>query len=116
MFTEVPLVLKQGELFTGSCKGVAVDAQGNIYVADSRNERIVKLSPAGKVLIIWDRSPNVVSSLAVDTQGNLYVTEDPLFSGQAPEQLEKFSATGKTISVWKGLSRQLRAKNCFEFV
>jgi DNA-binding beta-propeller fold protein YncE len=83
--------------------GVAVDARGNIYVADSRNERIVKLSPAGKVLTIWDRSPNVVGSLAVDTQGNLYVTEDPLFSGHVPVQLEKFSATGKTISVWKGL-------------
>lgn len=83
--------------------GVAVDVQGNIYVADSRNERIVKLSPAGKVLTIWDRSPNVVDSLAVDTQGNLYVIEGPSFSGHARIQLEKFSATGKTISVWKGL-------------
>lgn len=32
--------------------GVGVDAQGNVYVADSRNRRAQKLSPEGKFLAV----------------------------------------------------------------
>ncbi len=30
-------------------KGVAVDAKGNVYIADSRNSRVRKVSPGGKI-------------------------------------------------------------------
>jgi uncharacterized protein (TIGR03663 family) len=34
--------------------GMALDADGNLYVADSANHRIVKLSPEGQVVDTWD--------------------------------------------------------------
>src|SRR5688572_5952508 len=36
-----------------SPQGVAVDEQGNVYVADTRNHRIQKLSPQGDPLAMW---------------------------------------------------------------
>jgi hypothetical protein len=35
--------------------GVAADAEGNVYVADTDNERIKKLSPSGEPLMQWRR-------------------------------------------------------------
>jgi trimeric autotransporter adhesin len=67
----------------------AADAAGNVYVADSGNHRIRKISPAGVVTTLAGTgtqgflngtaaaaqfsNPN---SVAVDAAGNLYVTED----------------------------------------
>ena len=67
----------------------AVDAAGNVYVADTGNHRIRKISPAGVVTTLAGTgtqgfqngtaaaaqfsNPN---SVAVDAAGNLYVTED----------------------------------------
>jgi DNA-binding beta-propeller fold protein YncE len=60
---------------------IAVDSQGNIYVADWYGERIVKLDPKGKALAIWsglevgiDGFINM-QDIAVDQQGNIYLTD-----------------------------------------
>ncbi len=34
-------------------KGIAVDEQGYIYVADTGNHRILKVSPTGELLAVW---------------------------------------------------------------
>ncbi len=36
-----------------SPQGIAIDRDGNIYVADMRNSRIVKFSSAGEFLLSW---------------------------------------------------------------
>jgi DNA-binding beta-propeller fold protein YncE len=60
---------------------VAVDGQGNLYVADMSNHRIQKLSPAGEPLAQWGsqgRGPGQFDhpvGVAVDGQGNLYVAD-----------------------------------------
>ena len=70
---------------------VALDATGNLYIADLLNNRIRKVSPAGIISTVagngtagysGDNGPaanaqlNWPSALAVDVQGNLYVADN----------------------------------------
>ena len=73
-----------------SPSGIAIDASGNLYIADSENFRIRKVTPegiistvAGNAIIGSDgdggpanqASIGYVSGLAVDADGNLYIAD-----------------------------------------
>lgn len=63
------------------------DAQGNLFVADSRNNKIRKISPLGLVTTVAGTTQgfndgdvsiaqfNNIIYITIDPQGNLYVTE-----------------------------------------
>ncbi len=75
-------------LFNGPC-GVAVDSAGNVYVADSGNHTIRKVTPGGVVTTVaglagsWGSADGPGSAArfsephgaAVDSAGNVYVTD-----------------------------------------
>ena len=55
-------------------KDVAVDSTGNIYVADTDNHKIKKITPDGVVTTI-SGTFNFPSGLAIDPAGNIYVAD-----------------------------------------
>lgn len=85
-------------------RGVATDADGDIYVADTRNYRIQKFSPDGEFIgswgtrgtgngQFWDGPYDVV----VDSHWYVYAT-DPAF-----HRIQKFTNYGLFVTAWGSL-------------
>lgn len=78
-----------------SPRGIAVDAAGNVYVADLGNQRVVKFSPDGQTASTWGQKGtaagefNEPSGVATDAQGNVYVADT--WNGR----IQKFSSQGE---------------------
>jgi DNA-binding beta-propeller fold protein YncE len=91
----------KGEL--DSPTGIAVDASGNILVADTGNGRIEKFSPTGTFLSTLGTDRNGYGQLgepngiAVDRSGNIYVAEVA-----SNHRVQKLAPDGKFIAEWKG--------------
>jgi DNA-binding beta-propeller fold protein YncE len=90
----------KGEL--DSPLGIAVDANGNILVADTNNGRIEKFSPTGGFLSTIGTKgtghgqlgePN---GIAIDGAGNIYVAE------ASNHRVQKLAPDGTFIAEWKG--------------
>lgn len=80
--------------------GLAVDAQGTVYVADAGDNTIKKLSPAGQLLATWGGTGSAPGELswpqgvAVDAQGNVYVVD------ANNNRIQKFSSTGTLLAIF----------------
>ena len=80
-------------------EGIALDRHGNLLVADTDNNRIVKLSPTGRLLAAYGTPGSGVgqlsapTSVAVDGQGNIYVAD------AYNARIQKIDTSGK-FSVW----------------
>jgi tripartite motif-containing protein 71 len=80
--------------------GLAVDAQGSIYVADGGDNTIKKLSPTGQLLATRGKTGSAPGELswpqgvALDAQGNVYVADSN------NSRIEKFSSTGTLLAVF----------------
>jgi len=79
---------------------VAVDGYGNAYVADTNNNRVVKLSPAGNVLAEWGSRGTAAgrfhspTGVAVDAAGNVYVVDSE------NNRVEVFDPNGTFLNAW----------------
>jgi YD repeat-containing protein len=77
---------------------VAIDAQGNIWVADKGNNRIQKFNAKGEFVAKFGASGSgngqlsIPTSLAIDAQGNIWVTE------RANNRVQKFSPSGEYLT------------------
>ena len=80
--------------------GLAIDAQGTIYVADAGDNTIKKLSPTGQLLATWGKTGSAPGELswpegvAVDVERNVYVAD------LNNNRIEKFSSTGTLLAVF----------------
>jgi streptogramin lyase len=86
---------------------IALDAQGNMYITDLGRNKVLKVSPAGKILTSWGSYGSgsgqfeQLEAIAVDSHGNVYVGDYNNGSGR----IEKFSDTAKFLGVVMTLAR-----------
>jgi DNA-binding beta-propeller fold protein YncE len=84
--------------------GIAVDANGNVLVADTNNGRIEKFSPAGGFLSsmgikgIGYGQLGAPNGIAIDRIGNIYVAD------ASKHVVQKLASDGSVITEWKGPS------------
>lgn len=99
------LLLKWGSAGSGISqfnqpRGIAVDAAGNVYVADMGNHRIQKFNANGVFLAQWGSKGtgngqfDYPAGIAVDTNGNVYVAE---YMGR---RVQKFDSNGNFLTKW----------------
>jgi uncharacterized protein (TIGR03663 family) len=81
-------------------KGIAVDGQGYVYVADSYNHRVQVLDANGRVLRQWGSEGSAPGQfqepwgIAVDQQGNVFVADT------WNHRIQKFDAQGGFLKQW----------------
>ena len=104
--SEPPVTAFQGGLGTGkgrfnTPRAMAVDTTGNIFVADTGNERIEKFSPTGTFLSIIGTKgsghgqladPN---GIAIDRSSNIYVAEI-----DSKHRVQKLGPDGTFVAAW----------------
>ena len=87
-----------GEFIWGA--GIAIDSQGNLYVADEWLNRVTVYDKDGNLLRQWDTvtteesGPNGISGIAIDGEGNLYTTD-----GRS-HKVRKFTTNGEILDSW----------------
>lgn len=82
-------------------RGLAADRQGNLYVVDSKNNRIQKLAPDGRALLAWGREGNGAGEfkdpcgIAVGPDENVYVADT------WNHRVQKFDPAGAFLLDWR---------------
>ncbi len=78
--------------------GIAVDAEGNVYVVDTRNDRIQKFGNTGAFLLKWgtrgsgDGEFYSPQNIALDLDGDVYVVDS--------SRIQVFDGSGTFIKKW----------------
>jgi DNA-binding beta-propeller fold protein YncE len=87
-----------------SSHGVKVDPDGNLWLADVKGHTLLKVSPAGRVLMVLGRSPgnndskdafNEPTGFAFGSDGSFYVSD-----GYVNQRVIQFTKAGEYIRHW----------------
>jgi type IV pilus assembly protein PilY1 len=72
---------------------IALDSNGNVYVADSGNGRIQKFDPSGNYLAKYNLASGPATAVALDSSDNIYA-----LNGDG--QIEKFNQAGTRLATF----------------
>ncbi len=95
-----------GQNFTGASGGIgmfagishlAIDSKGNVYVADSDNNRIQKFSSNGVYITQWGIS-GTIAAIAIDSKNNVFVALSDFYH----QLIQKYNSSGDFITQWGG--------------
>jgi len=101
-----PLSLGDEQFFSPT--GIAIDPSGNVYVADSQNNRIQKFDSNGVFLSKWgsfglgDGKFKVISDVAVDPSGKFVYAVD-----KGNHRIQKFDLNGTFLSRWGSFGQDI---------
>jgi len=99
-------VNQEGQTPLNAPRSLAFAKDGTVYVADSRNHRVVHLDLEGKILDVWgtfadgadvpiaDGTLNEPWGIAIGLNGAVYVTDT------WNHRIEKFTSTGRFVNAW----------------
>ena len=85
---------------TDWASGIAVSPSGILYVADTNNDRILKLGPDGSLIAKWgnlgsgEGEFNSPEGVALGPDGSVYVSDT------LHDRVQKFTADGAFLAVW----------------
>ena len=78
--------------------GVAVDGDGNLYIADRNTESVLRVAPDGNQSTVATDFEVLVGAIAVDGDGNLYVSD----AHPGADSVWKITPGGARTQVWTG--------------
>jgi tripartite motif-containing protein 71 len=99
-YASVQIVGQRGEGVLRFPEAVAVDAQGDVYVADQLGYEVQEFTAAGQFETEWGAyggGPGQfgpIAGLATDAAGNVYVVDS------SHNRIEKFTANGEFLTQW----------------
>ena len=73
---------------------IAIDSSGNVYTANSGNNTITKITPAGVVTLVWATVGAVPQDLVIDSSGNVYS------ANSTAGTISKVTPAGVVTLVW----------------
>jgi tripartite motif-containing protein 71 len=84
--------------------GIAIDAQGNIFVADTLNNRVQKFAPDGAPVAQWGSKDGVLrlnhpAGVAVDGAGTVYIADTD------NQRVVALSPEGQVVRQWGACAR-----------
>jgi DNA-binding beta-propeller fold protein YncE len=107
---EGKLLLTLGEVNVGgagpdhfrSPDDIVISSKGDLYIADSGNGRIVRLTPAGRYISEWGTKGTapgefkLCHGLAIDSRDHIYVAD------RGNNRVQVFDSNGKQLHIWQG--------------
>jgi len=101
---EGKLLLTLGEVNVGgagpdhfrSPDDIVISSKGDLYIADSGNRRIVRLTPAGRYVSEWGSEFKLCHGLAIDARDYIYVAD------RGNNRVQVFDSKGKQLHIWQG--------------
>ncbi|MCJ7514488.1 MAG: hypothetical protein MUO89_00745 [Dehalococcoidia bacterium] len=79
-----------------SPRGIAIDTAGNVYVADTGNDRIQKFTGTGTFIAKWGTGGDFMNPWGIDVSsaGYVYVAD------MTNNRIKKFTSTGTWLATW----------------